>query len=173
MKSPGTFSLLDLRLILIRQPMLAFLLFLIVLATFWVLAHPPQEPPSATEMAVDPARIIAAQRNFRNILIAPDSLAAAQQELHANASSHHLTIGQVDYEHEADTTGGFSQVSMRLPVTGRYDDFRAFIDSALASQPAMSIRHLTIQRNTNADAQANSSVTATLTAQFLLGAPVR
>lgn len=171
MKSPGTFALLDLRLMVVRQPVLAVLFGLIIVVMFWLLAHPPQEPSPATDTSVDPARVIAAQRNFRSILIAPGALAAAQQELQAEASGHSLNIGQVDYVHETDTTGGFTQVSMRLPVTGRYVDVKAFVDSALASQPAMSIRHLAIERNANTE--ASSTVTATLTAQFLLGEPAR
>jgi hypothetical protein len=60
---------------------------------------------------------------------------------------------------------------MHLPLSGRYADIRAFLASALASQPALSFRHLAIQRNAPTD--LNSTLTATLTAQFLLGEQAR
>ena len=90
------------------------------------------------------------------VLIAPSALAASQQELLETASRHHLTVGQVDYAQEAHAAGRFSQASMNLPLTGRYVDIRAFLASALANQPALSFRHLAIQRNTPTDLNSHA-----------------
>lgn len=171
MNTRTTVTLLDLRLLFSRRPVLLLVPGLLAVAAIWLLALPPQSPAPVTDAAVDPARIIAAQRNFRSVLIAPSALAASQQELLETASRHHLTVGQVDYAQEAHAAGRFSQASMHLPLSGRYRDIRAFLASALASQPALSFRQLAIQRNTPTD--LNSTLTATLTAQFLLGEQAR
>lgn len=165
MSTYKTVTLLDLRLLFSRKPVL-FLVPFMLAATIWQLAHSPQPPAPVTDTAVDAARIIAAQRNFRSILIGPAALAATQQELLETASRYRLTVGQVDYAQETDAAGRFTLASMHLPLTGRYADISAFLATALASQPALSFRHLAIQRNTPTD--LNSTLTATLTVQFLL-----
>jgi hypothetical protein len=60
---------------------------------------------------------------------------------------------------------------MHLPLNGRYADIRAFLTNALAAQPALSFPLIAIQRNPPTD--LNSTLTATLTAQFLLGEQAR
>lgn len=170
MSSYKPVTLLDLRLLFSRRPVL-FLVPVMLAAAIWLLAHSPQPPAPVTDTTVDAARILAAQRNFRSVLIAPAALAATQQELLETASRYRLTVGQVDYAQETDAAGRFAQASMHLPLTGRYADISAFLTSALASQPALSFRHLAIQRNTPTD--VNSTLTATLTVQFLLGEPAR
>lgn len=170
MSTYKTITLLDLRLLFSRRPVL-FLVPVTLAAAIWLLAHLLQRPAQVTDTSVDTARIIAAQRDFRSILIAPTALAATQQELLETASRYRLTVGQVDYAQETDATGRFAQASMHLPLTGRYADISAFLASALASQPALTFRHLAIQRNTPTD--LNSTLTATLTVQFLLGEPAR
>lgn len=167
MKSLEIITLLDLRLLFARRPALFLLPGLLVVAAIWLLARPSQPPAPVTDTAGDAARIVAAQGNFRAVMIAPAALAASQQELLETASRHHLTVGQVDYVQEAHAAGQFSQAGMNLPLSGRYADIRAFLDSALANQPALSFRHLAIQRNTSAD--PNSQLAATLTVQFLVG----
>ena len=171
MNTSPTVTLLDLRLLFSRRPVLLLVPGLLAAAAIWLLAHPLQPPTPVTDAAGDPARIVAAQRNFRSVLIAPAALAASQQELLETASRHHLIVGQVDYAQEAQAAGRFSRASMHLPLTGRYADIRAFLASALASQPALSFSQLAIQRNTPTD--LNSTLTATLTAQFMLGEPAR
>lgn len=171
MKGLEVVTLLDLRLLFSRRPILILVPGLLALAAFWLLAHPSQPPAPVMDTASDAARIVAAQGNFRAVLIAPAALAASQQELLETASWHHLTVGQVDYVQENHVAGRFSQAGMNLPLTGRYVDIRAFLESALANQPALSFRHLAIQRNTPTD--PNSHLTATLTVQFLVGEPSR
>jgi hypothetical protein len=171
MNTRTTVTLLDLRLLLSRRPVLLLAPGMLAVAAIWLLAQPPQPPAPATDAAVDPARIIAAQRNFRSVLIAPSALAASQQELLEMASRHHLTVGQVDYAQETQVAGRFSKASMHLPLNGRYADIRAFLTNALAAQPALSFPLIAIQRNPPTD--LNSTLTATLTAQFLLGEQAR
>ena len=49
---------------------------LLAVAAIWLLARPAQAPEPVTDTAGDTARIVAAQRNFRAVLIAPGALAA-------------------------------------------------------------------------------------------------
>ena len=171
MKGLEVVTLLDLRLLFSRRPVLVLLPGLLVVAAIWLLARPSQPPAPVMDTASDAARIVAAQGNFRAVMIGPAALAASQQELLEAASRHHLTVGQVDYVQESHAAGRFSQAGMNLPLTGRYVDIRAFLASALANQPALSFRHLAIQRNAPTD--PNSHLTATLTVQFLVGEPSR
>lgn len=161
---------LDFRLMLSRQPAVAALLGIIVALSGVLLAHPPQAQDANLSMAIDPARVIAAQRSFRGTLIAPSALAGAQQSVLEAAASHRLTVGPVDYAQEVDPAGNFSTASMRLPVTGNYADIRHFVDAVLNSQPAMSIRHLSLQREA---ADGMVVLSATLTVQFLVEEAIR
>lgn len=162
---------LDLRLMLSRQPAVAALLGIIVALSGFLLAHPPQvQDANHLSMGIDPARVIAAQRSFRGMLIAPSALAAAQQAVLEAAVSQRLTVGPVDYAQEVDPAGNFSTASMRLPVTGSYADIRHFVDAVLSAQPAMSIRHLSLQREA---ADGMVVLNATLTVQFLVGEAIR
>jgi len=161
---------LDLRLMLGRQPAVAALLGIIVALSGVLLAHPPQAPDANLSVGIDPARIIAAQRSFRGTLIAPSALAGAQQAVLEAAVTHRLTVGPVDYAQEVDPAGNFSTASMRLPVSGSYADIRHFVDAALSAQPAMSIRHLSLQREA---ADGMVVLNATLTVQFLVGEAIR
>ena len=159
-----TLSILDLRLMLTRQPLTALLFGIIVLLLGVFLMRQPQVQPGLDD-SPDPARSLAAQRNFAGILIPPGELAKTQQALLDSAAGYQLVVGRVEYAMENDSGADFARSSMNLPVTGRYADIRAFIESALASQPAMAIRHLSIQRE---NAEAGVAVTATLSAQFLV-----
>lgn len=161
---------LDLRLMLSRQPAVAALLGVIVALSGALLANPPQTQNAPLSMELDPARIIAAQRSFRGTLIAPSALAAAQQGVLETAASHQLNVGPVDYVQESDPAGGFVTASMRLPVTGSYVDIRRFVDAVLGAQPALSIRHLSLQREA---AEGVVVLNATLTVQFLVGEAIR
>lgn len=161
MKAP---TMLDVHLMLRRQPLTALLLGLIILMAGILLGQPPQVRPALYGTS-DPARVIAAQRQFQGILIPAAELATTQQAILDSADAHQLTVGRVEYAMENEEGADFARASMNLPVTGRYADIRAFIESALGSQAAMAIRQLSIQRES---ADAGSIVTATLNAQFLV-----
>jgi hypothetical protein len=147
----GTFTALDLRLMFSRQPGLMIFLAALIVLILVTISRPSQVRQVTTAPSIDPARIVAAQLNFRRVLIPKADLAAAQQAVLDVAASHHLSIGRVDYTQEADTEGRFVR--------------------SLAGQPAMSIRHLSIQRETATE--PSSVLTATLTAQFLVGEALR
>lgn len=165
---PGV-TLLDLRLMFARQPALALLFGLLVLLAIGLLTQAPPVQPGMLAANIDPARIVAAQRNFQSLLISPANLAKAQQAILDVAARHQLTVGRVEFAQEAEASTGFTRSTMHLPVSGRYADIRRFIENALASQPAMAIRHLNIQRETSGE--ENFALTATLTVQFMLGKP--
>lgn len=167
MKTRHAPGLLDLRLLFSQQPGLLWLLCLLFIALAWVWAHPHAAETAGNSLTIDPARLAAARHNFRNLLIPRAELATMQQALLDRAAQHQLSVGQVDYSQETDTAGGFTSASMRLSVSGRYADIHRFIESQLASQPALAIRYLSIQRD--ASGEANPRVSANLTAQFLVG----
>lgn len=160
-------TLLDLRLMMTRQPFTALCLGVVIVLTTWLLRGPSDIGSHESNGGIDPARLVAAQRNFQAILIPSSGLAKAQQALLESATSHQLTIGQVEYAQETEAESGFVRSSMIFPVTGRYVDIRTFIESALAKQPALLIRHLNIQHESAAE--ENSALKATLTAHFLIG----
>lgn len=160
-------TLLDLRLMLTRQPVTALSLGIVILLITWLLRSPSDINSQVTNASIDPARLAAAQRSFQAILIPSSGLAKAQQALLDSAASQRLTIGQVEYVQETEVDSGFVRSSMVFPVTGRYADIRTFIESALAKQPALLIRRLNIQHESSAE--ENSALKATLTAQFLIG----
>lgn len=168
MKS-ATFTRLDLRLTLSRQPLLALLFGTIVTLSLWLLAHPSGIQPATLDAASDPARIVAAQRNFHSMLIPAADLAKAQQAILASAANHQLSVGHVEYAQEGEASAGFTRSTMHLPFSGRYADIRTFIESALDKQPALLIRHLSLQRETSAE--TNFALNATLTVEFLIGRP--
>jgi hypothetical protein len=163
----SNFTLLDLRLMLSRQPATAVLLVSILALSAWLFSQQSDIRPDAMTNAIDPARIVAAQRTFQSMLIPPNELAKAQQAMLDSAAQHQLSVGHVEYVQEAEAGAGFTRSSMNLPLTGSYTDIRSFIDNALATQPALLIRHLSIQRETSSE--ENSALKATLTAQFLIG----
>ncbi len=163
------FTLLDLRLMLSRQPATAVLLVSILALSAWLFSQQSENQPEGMLNTIDPARIVAAQRTFQSMLIPPNELAKAQQAMLDSATQHQLSIGHVEYAQEAEAGAGFTRSSMNLPLTGSYTDIRTFIDNALATQPALLIRHLSIQRETSSE--ENSALKATLTAQFLIGRP--
>ena len=162
----STFTLLDLRLMLTRQPLTALLLVGILALAAWLLSHHAEVQPTAVNNGIDPARIVAAQRNFQSLLIPPTELAKAQQTLLESAARHQLRVGQVEYAQEAEAGASFARSSINLSLSGSYANLRNFIDSALATQPALLIRHLSIQRESNPEEKV---LKTTLTAQFLTG----
>ena len=157
-------TMLDVRLLLTRQPLTALLLGLIVVVAGILFGqHTQVRPP--LDGTSDPARVMAARRQFQGILIPAAELTTTQRAILDSAAAHQLTVGRVEYAMENEEGTDFARSSMNLPVTGRYADIRAFIESALGSQPAMAIRRLSIQRES---ADAGSTVTAILSAQFLV-----
>ena len=161
----SSFTLLDLRLMLTRQPLTALLLGGILALAGWLFSHHAEIEPGAIN-TIDPARIVAAQRNFQSLLIPPTELAKAQQTLLESAAHHQLSVGQVEYAHETEAGAGFTRSSINLSLSGSYANLRNFIDHALATQPALLIRHLRIQRESNPE---EIVLKTTLTAQFLTG----
>lgn len=157
---------LDFRLMLGRQPTTALLLAAILVLFVWLLTHASADKPQMPISGADPARVVAAQRNFQSILIPSSGLAKAQQVILDSAASHQLRLGQVDYTQEVEGDSGFSRSTMTIPVTGSYADIRAFIASALMKQPALLIRHLSIQQESSTEGAF--ALKATLTVEFLI-----
>ena len=160
-------ALLDFRLMVARQPLTALLLGGIIACALWLAMQPSEMDARPGAGGVDPARIVAAQRNFQAILIPPSGLAKAQQTLLESASGHQLNVGHVEYAQETEADPGFVRASMSFPVTGRYADIRAFIEGALARQPALLIRRVTIQND--GSGEDSQLLKASLSVKFLIG----
>lgn len=171
MSAPKPVGWLDLRLMFKRQPALSALFIAAILCTTWLLAHPVSAPEVPAATGLDPARLAAARNRFRGILLAPERLAAAQQAVLDAARSQGLTLGQVDYAQENNVGGAFKEARMHLLVSGSYDAIRAFIEGALADEPALAIRQLTLRREGAATSPV--SITASLSVQHLVGETVR
>lgn len=161
---------LDLRLMLVRQPGISALLGIIVVLSMLLLNQPTSNREASSAPGLNPARIVAAQRSFLGVLIPAGELATAQQTVLDAASHHRLQVAAVEHGQEPDPVGGFTIASMRMPVSGSYSDIRAFIDNILKNQPALSIRHLSIQREQR---DGSGALNATLTLQFFVGRELR
>lgn len=85
-------------------------------------------------------------RAFRSILLAREALAASQREVLAEAQRRGLSLGRIDYGFEQHDAGRFGVATLQLPVRGAYVDFRGFLAAILASQPALALDDLAIQR---------------------------
>lgn len=162
------FSRLDLRLMFSRQPLLGWLLGVLVLFSVGGVLQAPSDRQPVSANNVDPARIAAAKRSFEAILVPAGDLDRVQQSILDAAASHQLTVGRVEYEQESNSGARFVRASMSLPLSGRYTDIRAFIESSMSTQPALSIRHLSIRRETSGE-ESTGLVVATLLVQFLVG----
>jgi len=171
MSARPTFNWLDLQLMFKRQPTLSVFLAALVLGIVWLLAHPVSAPEEPVAMGIDPARQAAARNRFQGILLAPDQLPAAQQAVLDAARTLGLSLGQVDYAQEANTGGGFREARMHLLVSGSYDAIHAFIEAALADEPALAIRQVTLRREGAETSPA--TITASLNVLHLVGEAVR
>lgn len=160
------FELLDLRLLLTRQPVLAALLLVLCALLGSTLFKPPQERPVFASNG-NPARLLSAQQNFRQLLIPISALPSTQQAILELAANQSLSVGQVDYHQESESAGKFIRATMRLPLNGRYANLRRFITTLLADYPALAILDLNIEVTKGEDTDA--VLAATLTVQLLLG----
>lgn len=103
--------------------------------------------PAATVQPMDNSRQIAERyRVFHGILVDQEALAERQRNVLETAQRHGLALGRIDYGYDSNPTGRFGLAILQVPVRGTYTDFRAFLASILASQPALALDDLTIRR---------------------------
>jgi Tfp pilus assembly protein PilO len=101
----------------------------------------------ATVQPMDNSRQIAERyRVFHGILVDQQALAQRQRNVLETAQRHGLALGRIDYGYDSHPTGRFGLAILQIPVRGTYTDFRAFLASILASQPALALDDLSIRR---------------------------
>lgn len=88
-------------------------------------------------------------RAFRALLIPRDELEARQHAVLDLALRHGLVPGRIDYGRERNETGRFEMATLAFPLHGGYADFQNFLNAALASQPALGVAELALQRDTS------------------------
>jgi len=86
------------------------------------------------------------RRAFRAVIIPRGELESRQRAVLDAAARHGLTPGRVDYAYANSPAGDFGLATLRLPLTGSYADLRAFLAAALAAEPGLAVRDLSIQR---------------------------
>lgn len=103
--------------------------------------------PAATVQPMDNSRQITERyRLFHGILVDQQALAERQRNVLETAQRHGLTLGRIDYGYDSHPAGRFGLAILQVPVRGTYTDFRAFLASILASQPALALDDLSIRR---------------------------
>ena len=159
MKAELSALFLDLQLVWKNRPLWLGLV-LALLVTLAVISRP--EPPAAPPAAPGDPRLVNAYRAFQQILIEPAALPVAQQNVLERARAAGLEPGVIDYAEEGEPAQGFRRAVMRLPVAGSYAGVREFIESALAQQPALAVRQLSIERPEGSDRFVRAEITLEL-----------
>lgn len=130
-------------------PALLGLAAFIVLPTVALSGFATPAPTPAIVTATDGSRRSEEHyRAFRAILIPQVELEARQNAVLDLALRHGLVPGRIDYGVERDETGGFDVATLAVPLRGGYADFQNFLNAALASQPALGVAELALQRDT-------------------------
>jgi Tfp pilus assembly protein PilO len=139
---------LELELLARRYGWLPLALPAALLAAGIVFAFWPAAPaPAATVQPMDNSRQIAERyRVFHGVLIDQQALAERQRNVLETAQRHGLTLGRIDYGYDSHPAGRFGLAILQVPVRGTYAEFRAFLASILASQPALALDDLSIRR---------------------------
>jgi hypothetical protein len=86
-------------------------------------------------------------RVFRAILIPRDELEVRQNAVFDLALRHGLVPGRIDYGLEHNETGRFDVATIAFPLRGGYADFQGFLTAALATEPALGVAELAVQRD--------------------------
>lgn len=131
-------------------PALLGLAALVVLPTVALTGSATPAPAPAIVTATDGSRRSEEHfRAFRAILIPRDELEARQNAVLDLALRHGLVPGRIDFGVERNETGGFDVATLAFTLRGGYADFQNFLNAALASQPALGLAELALQRDTS------------------------
>jgi hypothetical protein len=114
-----------------------------------------QAQAAAAEKVADPppaARQLPARADMPAIL----------DQLFTGATGARLSIDAAKYEINATRSNGVVRYQIAFPVTGPYPQIRAFIDSTLATMPAVALSDLVLERKSIAAGQVEAQIRMTV-----------
>jgi len=123
---------------------------LVMLATLPLLAWHAASAPAPEIVAASDAgsrRAEAHYQAFRAILLPRDALEAKQNAIIDLALRHGLVPGRIEYGAESSDSGIFDRATLAFPLRGEFVDFQKFLGAALASEPALGVAELALQRD--------------------------
>lgn len=89
-------------------------------------------------------------------------LPAILRQLFAKAAQARLAVDTGKYELHGAGTSGVVRFQVSFPVTGPYQQIRTFIDSALATVPALALTELTLDRKLISDPSVEAQIRMTI-----------
>ena len=111
------------------------------------LARP--RPVSAPSARVKTASLFSERKQaFERTLVAPQAVPETLAQLFAAAAAAKVTLAQGDYKNTPEKQSGYSALRIVLPVKSSYPQLRAFVDAALAQNPALALEEITFKRET-------------------------
>jgi Tfp pilus assembly protein PilO len=95
-------------------------------------------------------------------LPARSEMPAMLGQLYEGAARERLAVDTARYEINATRSGGVVRHQISFPVTGPYPRIRAFIDSTLATMPAVALSDLVLERKSIGDGSVEAQIRMTL-----------
>jgi len=94
----------------------------------------------------------------------PPQLAAAEslQKIYDVAEKNQIQLPRGEYSLTVDTKADLTQYRMTLPVTGSYEQVRAFIAGCLQTVPTLALDDVDFQRQAVAEGQVQAKIRMTL-----------
>jgi hypothetical protein len=111
--------------------------------------------PVATDAVADPTpatRALPSRTEMPSIL----------RQLFEKATQARLAVDTGKYEVDATRSSGVVRYRIAFPVTGTYPQIRAFLDSTLATMPAVALGELALERKSIADANVDAQLRLTV-----------
>jgi hypothetical protein len=87
---------------------------------------------------------------------------AILRQVFARATQAHLTVDTASYEVATKKGSAVVRTQVAFPVTGPYPQVRAFIDTTLATMPAVAISELVLERKSIADGNVVAQIRMTV-----------
>ena len=103
-------------------------------------------PPSTTAKSV--GLLTERKQAFERTLVAPQAVPSALAQIFATAAAAKVTLAQGDYKNTQEKPGSYGVLRIVLPVKSSYPQLRAFVDAALAQNPALALEEITFKRET-------------------------
>jgi hypothetical protein len=87
---------------------------------------------------------------------------AILRQVFARATQAHLAVDTASYEVTTKQGSGVVRTQIAFPVTGPYPQVRSFIDTTLATMPAVAISELVLERKSIADGNVVAQIRMTV-----------
>jgi hypothetical protein len=115
----------------------------------------PQARTAAPDKAADPAAALRA-------LPSRTDVPAVLRQLFGNATRARLAVDTGKYEVTSTRSGVIVRYQIAFPVTGPYPQIRAFIDTTLATMPAVALTDLALERKSIVDGYVEAQMRMTV-----------